>query len=724
MKQQNTVLKLLLVCLFLSFLWSNIPSSIQFGISSHINNHEDDVNEFIGFDGALISAETEEIKISNPIWLRTYGPNWATNNIEDIIECADSGFCMLGTLGNPNDVGYFPDAILLKTDSNGNQLWNRTYGRDDMAYESVHNVIECSNGDFAFVGSQYVLGTDEFHSGWLVRVNSSGFLTYNITYPAARELVGISELSDGNFFICGITPGRDVFIMRTDENGTIKWSLPWELFLDDEVTDMIEYSPGEFIIAGYSYDSSMMVWIPFLFKIDQDSMFSWIKFYTLLGRVYCNSILKLDSGGILMTGMAVTSSIDLWFCEIDENGNFIREARLPNEINYPPNDIIQLEEGGFAVLTSSNSINLVNAQYEPIGNIRFDSITGNSFIQSENKEFVIGGSMRIENNYTLTIIREPFLWWNHSVINIQAEYLQSISRDFNATCSQGIDKWTVNATEFFDIDSNGVLGNNSILNVGTYPIKIIVNDTLENTLIQEFLVTVEDTTSPEWVQAPEDQILELGTDLNYSLYAFDPSGIGSWSINASGLFSISSEGKINNVKPLEIGTYGLMVTVEDIYGNDVNAEFTLTVTDSTAPIWLISPSNIIKNEDESIQFYFVASDLSGIDAWICNDTTNFQITDESSHDASSCLFTNATILNAGSYGLNLTVTDLWGNKISSIFRVTIIEIPEISVSTTTTSTSTTSQTSDEFLQPVVLLAAGSGWIATIFVIIIMMKRRT
>ncbi len=708
------------VSIFLTLTLLLSPVLTQVEMSE--NTSEIGIEELVDRDSLLIPSQTEETNIENPVWLHTYGPNQAHNRIRDTIECSDGGFCMLGELSNPNDVAYLPDAILLKTDSNGNHIWNQTYGRDDLVYESVNNVIECTNGDYVFVGKQHIL-SGSTQLGWLVRTNSTGHLKYNITYPSSTSLVRITELSNGDLFVSGAYYSN-IFIMRTDENGTEIWSWTLATALAVEVTDMIEYSSGIFIIGGYSYDSIPDVNIPFLLKIDQDGVFSWIKHYTVLGVVYCFSLLKLDSGGVLMTGSADSH---LWFGEVDANGVFIHELRFPNEPSGV--DIIHLEDGGYAVATSFYRITLVDEQFEPTGMISYDLVAVNSFVKTENNEFVIGGVLRISNNYTLALLREPWLRWNHSATDIQAEYLQPISRDFNATCSQGVDAWTVNATSFFDIDSNGVLTNNSVLDVGIYPITVMVNDTLENTLIQEFLVMVEDTTSPEWIQIPENQQLELGTAFSYDLNAFDSSGVSEWSLNASGLFDINAAGLITNIQPLEVGSYGLMVTAEDIYSNALTGEFSLTVSDSVGPAWIITPSDVTVTEGQDIEVNIAATDLSGIDSWTCNDTVNFQIEIDSTHDAGSCLITNAIALDVGTYGLNLTVTDPYGNKISSTFTVTIIEVPVVTTTTTTTttettSTTTTSQTSEQIPQTILLVGAVSGWGVAVLVIVVMMKRRT
>ena len=85
---------------------------------------------------------------------------------------------------------------------------------------------------------------------------------------------------------------------------------------------------------------------------------------------------------------------------------------------------------------------------------------------------------------------------------------------------------------------------------------------------------------------------------------------------------------------------------------------------------------------EALSVQFIASDLSGIDEYYLNDTTNFAID-------STGLITNATALTAGDYGLNVSVADIYGNTISVSIRIQVLA----DTSTTTTTTTTTSDTS-------------------------------
>ncbi len=62
--------------------------------------------------------------------------------------------------------------------------------------------------------------------------------------------------------------------------------------------------------------------------------------------------------------------------------------------------------------------------------------------------------------------------------------------DLNATDYSGIDQWSINNTENFAIDNNGVISNTEILDAGLYNLEVQVNDSLGNTQVDTFRLIV------------------------------------------------------------------------------------------------------------------------------------------------------------------------------------------------------------------------------------------
>lgn len=125
--------------------------------------------------------------------------------------------------------------------------------------------------------------------------------------------------------------------------------------------------------------------------------------------------------------------------------------------------------------------------------------------------------------------------------------------------------------------------------------------------------------------------------------------------------------------------------------------------DQIDPIWFAEPQDQEINQSEALSYQLNAYDASGISWWV-NDTTNFAISQDG-------LLTNNTVLDFEHYGLNVTVTDGFGNSLSEAFHIHNILVP---ITTTTTPTTTEPAPQDLTL----ILLVGGGALAVVIVIVI------
>jgi hypothetical protein len=160
----------------------------------------------------------------NVQWSKPFGSSIGSSEANSIIQTSDGGFVLAGDIayGSGNSVGS--DVWLVKTDSSGNMVWDRTYGGVGVMPDSSENVsqnfvagssgsddanclIQTSDGGLAFVGQ--VSATNGGTLVWLVKMGSSGNPKWNETYGTTNnpysDWAGNSliETSDGAFAIAG-----------------------------------------------------------------------------------------------------------------------------------------------------------------------------------------------------------------------------------------------------------------------------------------------------------------------------------------------------------------------------------------------------------------------------------------------------------------------------------------------------------------------------------------
>ncbi|UCD37808.1 MAG: hypothetical protein JSW54_13465, partial [Fidelibacterota bacterium] len=106
------------------------------------------------------------------VWTHTYGGSeWDWGNA--VYELADGGFVIVGTTLSFG-VGS-SDLWLIKTDAEGNQIWNRTYGGHDLDFGLAAQIT--SDGGFILVGKTHSFGAGASDL-WLIKTDANGQATY------------------------------------------------------------------------------------------------------------------------------------------------------------------------------------------------------------------------------------------------------------------------------------------------------------------------------------------------------------------------------------------------------------------------------------------------------------------------------------------------------------------------------------------------------------------
>lgn len=270
----------------------------------------------------------------------------------------------------------------------------------------------------------------------------------------------------------------------------------------------------------------------------------------------------------------------------------------------------------------------------------------------------------ISDDFILTVQDTVKPIWTTPITNQEEEYGVGFQYILGANDAAGIKSWTLNDSIDFHMD-NGIITNNTILEVGYYWLNVTVTDNNDNALSEIFRVFINDTIYPVWDNTPENQFLEYGLDFIYDLNSTDLAGI-TWNINDTAAFEIDSDGVIRNITTLAVQTYGILVIVEDSHGNTISESFDLLVNDTTYPVWVSNPEHQLIEYGNHFNYNLNAWDLAGIVTWWINDSANFTID-------STGTVSNITDLEVGNYSLHVTATDSNGLTLNGYF---ILEVED------------------------------------------------
>jgi hypothetical protein len=184
-------------------------------------------------------------------WNKVYGGLY-DDIAYSVQQTNDEGYIICGYTGTL--VGY-EDFWLVKTDSNGEEIWNKTYGGENSEY--AYFVQQTNDNGYIIAGSAYSSGT-EFDM-WLVKTDSSGNMQWNKTYGGLldEEAYSVRQTIEGGYIITGFTDSfagnRDIWLIKTDSFGNIEWSQTYGGAANDEACAVQQTSDRGYIVAGTTY---------------------------------------------------------------------------------------------------------------------------------------------------------------------------------------------------------------------------------------------------------------------------------------------------------------------------------------------------------------------------------------------------------------------------------------------------------------------------------------
>jgi hypothetical protein len=183
--------------------------------------------------------------IGSKIWDKTFGGREDDVGMS-VLQSRDGGYIVAGRTASFGKGG--DDIWLLKTDSQGEELWNRTFGgkQDDASFQ----VVELKDG-YAVVG-RTESGSDK-NRIILIKVDPNGQKLWEKTYRGSSAS-SLQSTWDGGYIIAGRIDnkktGRDALIIKTDSTGSQEWSMTLGGSFDDIGTYVIQSRNGSYTMAG------------------------------------------------------------------------------------------------------------------------------------------------------------------------------------------------------------------------------------------------------------------------------------------------------------------------------------------------------------------------------------------------------------------------------------------------------------------------------------------
>ena len=312
---------------------------------------------------------------------------------EDICLFNNCYYIIGTTESNDGDVSFYHggdnDIWVVKTDLDGNILWERTYGgsRGDEGIRIIPT----------FDGNLYIIGITVSTNGdvssnvyknlsyWVLKIDQEGKVLWERALGGSGEdwAKGGTITSDGGVVICGYTSswdgdvsvyygGYDMWIVKLDSLGNVMW----ETSIGNEHIDysfsVIETSDKGFLISGSSYldqggnlscEEHATKADGVLAKLDSLGNLEWTQCYGSSGYDCVNlSMEAID--GYLFAGIldsddgqvpGVHGTNDIWIVKTDFFGNIIWEKNIGGSLLEHPRIMYSEKDGNIVIFGITES---------------------------------------------------------------------------------------------------------------------------------------------------------------------------------------------------------------------------------------------------------------------------------------------------------------------------------------------------------------------------------
>ncbi|HHW43730.1 MAG TPA: hypothetical protein GXX25_07980 [Desulfotomaculum sp.] len=269
-------------------------------------------------------------KKGNRLWIKTYKGNGYSCGY-CVQEVNRGGFIVVGDTKSKN--GYDHDVYVVQTDEKGEPLWEQNFGGQYCDY--AWSVRQTKDGGYILAG-----GTESFGAGiydvYLIKLDSSGQELWEKTYGGKGSDCGyaVLELDDGGYLIAGNTESfgngnADIYLLRTDPNGQLIWQKTYGGKGSDYAWSLAPCRDGSYVIAGEKEVAGRQgnILAACLIKVDRDGNELWEKTYGdgSAGSIY--AVYQEGDGGHVLAGKKESTGggYDIYLVKTDKNGDSVWE---------------------------------------------------------------------------------------------------------------------------------------------------------------------------------------------------------------------------------------------------------------------------------------------------------------------------------------------------------------------------------------------------------------
>ena len=207
-----------------------------------------------------------------------------------IQQTTDKGYILIGSTSSTNgdvsgahgSAGYINDIWVVKLDSAGNKLWQKTLGGTQI--DEGNDIVQAPDGNYMALATTLSSDgdvTNNHRSGspdiWMIKLSEQGSIIWQKCFggsgPVGERAIRIKNSLDGNFIIGGAAGSddgdvsgvhrsptgfqvQDAWLVKVNNTGDMLWQKAFGGFNIDDVSDFCQTEDNEIAFTAYTMSGS------------------------------------------------------------------------------------------------------------------------------------------------------------------------------------------------------------------------------------------------------------------------------------------------------------------------------------------------------------------------------------------------------------------------------------------------------------------------------------
>lgn len=282
----------------------------------------------------------------------------------------------------------------------GDVIWVKTFGGSDE--DDAIDVVQANDGNYIVLG--YTKSMDGDVTGktspdvdyWLLKIDSDGNKIWDKTFGGSGEdrATGISKTNDGGYIISGFTGSddgdvsenagfHDYWIVKITGSGDIQWEKSFGFIGQDQSYQVIQTNEGGYFATGFldvgladgegndfsngqnqTRNGQHSLGDYWGIKMDTDGNKVWRRYFGGSHVDQSNDVLQTEDGGFLLTGISESSDFDIsnargandfWIIKVSAEGNLLWEKSFGGSETDRAFSVTNSNDGNFIITGESRS---------------------------------------------------------------------------------------------------------------------------------------------------------------------------------------------------------------------------------------------------------------------------------------------------------------------------------------------------------------------------------